>query len=479
MNNITPLILASDSPGDDGRQIESDCDCDCACPETSFKPTLNELAAGTLFAPPTGSFSIPLSAEFSAVHSPVSTSGVVVLNTESLRYYHQFADRAAPLLSDVDLSLAEHHLLTPVGSVPSFSEGRHTLTAWLHVTNACNLDCPYCYVRKSSARMTEATGELALERLAAEAVKGGFKQLKVKYAGGEASLHYKLVIRLHEIAKSLAERHHIELREVLLSNGVSIPSELADWLVTAGVKLMLSLDGLGTEHDQQRPFKNGQASFKFIERTIDEVLLPRGLRPDISVTITRLNAGGVADLMEWILARNLSFSLNFYRQNLQSQSRAELLIEEQAIINGLRSAYRVIEKNLPTRPFFNGLLDRVQGRVHTHTCSVGNGYVVVSHEGKLAQCQMHLSQTIGDIETSKPILPILSAGPIQNLSVEQKEGCRDCNFRYLCTGGCPLETYRATGRWDVQSPNCGIYKALLPEAIRLEGLRILKVQGVC
>jgi uncharacterized protein len=31
-----------------------------------------------------------------------------------------------------------------------------TLTVWLHIANACNLDCPYCYVRKSSARMIEA-----------------------------------------------------------------------------------------------------------------------------------------------------------------------------------------------------------------------------------------------------------------------------------------------------------------------------------
>ena len=44
----------------------------------------------------------------------------------------------------------------------------------------------------------------------------------------------------------------------------------------------------------------------------------------------------------------------------------------------------------------------------------------------------------------------------------------------LCGGA--LEAYRATGRYDVKSPNCNIYKALFPEALRLEGLRLLKYQ---
>jgi uncharacterized protein len=62
------------------------------------------------------------------------------------------------------------------------------------------------------------------------------------------------------------------------------------------------------------------------------------------------------------------------------------------------------------------------------------------------------------------------------VAVEEKEGCRTCDWRYWCTGGCPLLTYRATGRSDIKSPNCNIYKALFPEALRLEALRLLKYE---
>ena len=39
------------------------------------------------------------------------------------------------------------------------------LTAWLHVTNACNLRCPYCYVNKSAEGMDEPIGRAAVEAM--------------------------------------------------------------------------------------------------------------------------------------------------------------------------------------------------------------------------------------------------------------------------------------------------------------------------
>lgn len=63
---------------------------------------------------------------------------------------------------------------------------------------------------------------------------------------------------------------------------------------------------------------------------------------------------------------------------------------------------------------------------------------------------------------------------IQNLVVDDKEECRNCQWKYWCAGGCPLETYRMTSRYDVKSPRCHIYKALYPQVLRLEGLRLLK-----
>jgi uncharacterized protein len=88
---------------------------------------------------------------------------------------------------------------------------------------------------------------------------------------------------------------------------------------------------------------------------------------------------------------------------------------------------------------------------------------------------MDLANPLTTIYDEDP-LGIIQNDPrgIQNLPVDEKAGCRDCAWKYWCTGGCPLATFRATGRFDVQSPNCNIYRALYPALIRLEGLRLLR-----
>ncbi len=485
-----PLLLS----GDSGERDE-DCACpdrafvlsfeshspgqsnDCACPDTTFGlETLPAPTADFVCAPDVYTENLPH--EFRLAFSPFAPAGPSVLNLPAWQRYQDFAGRPRSLSEPVDHLLAAQRLILPAGGKLSTSGAApETLTAWLHVTNACNLDCPYCYVRKSSARMDEATGLRAVETVFAGARQNGFRRVKFKYAGGEATLHFHLVRRLHERARLLAAETGLQLREVVLSNGVFLRSEMADWLAASGVKLMISLDGVGQMHDQQRPRKGGGVTFAQIERNVDTLLLPRGIRPDVTITLTGLNARGAAEAVRWALDRDLPFSLNFYRQNPLSLSRRDLALEEAAIIEGMRAAYRAVEANLPACPLLNGLLDRVQAEAHTHPCSVGQGYVVVSHTGALAQCQMHLGQPVSDRIDRDTFLPLLSQGPIQNLPVEQKSGCRDCTYRYRCAGGCPLETFRATGRWDVQSPNCAIYRALLPEALRMEGLRLMKVHG--
>jgi uncharacterized protein len=400
-----------------------------------------------------------------------------VLNAEAWERWQAF-HAPQSLTQPVDRELVAQRLLLPHGRPPQpAAASPETLTAWLHVTNACNLDCPYCYVRKSSEMMSAAIGLEAVEAIFRTALKHGFRRVKLKYAGGEATLHFRLLRQLHHRAVQLAEETGLSLTEVVLSNGVHLRHEDAQWLRDEGIKLMISLDGVGELHDRLRPLKKGGATFERVAHTIDAIILPLGMRPDISMTVTGVNAHGAADVARWaLLERDLPLSFNFYRQNLLSATRAELALEETAIIDGLLAAYAVIETNLPTRPFFNGLLDRVQAEAHAHTCGVGLSYMVITHIGQLAQCQMHLDQPAAPNLIGE-LLPILAAAPIQNLSVDQKNGCRSCEYRYRCSGGCPLETYRATGRWDVQSPNCNIYKTLLPAALRLEGLRLMKTHG--
>ena len=367
-------------------------------------------------------------------------------------------------------------MIHPAGEHPRPQFAPSTvLTAWLHVTNACNLRCPYCYISKSNDGMTEPVWRASIAAVMRSAQSNGFAAVKLKYAGGEASLKPRHLLAMHHYAKGLAVEHGLGLQATLLSNGVSLPPALVQLLKEEQIRVMISLDGVGDQHDGQRPFASGRPSFRFVDATIGE-LLERGHPPHLSITITSRNARGVPEVVRYALDRQLSFSLNFFRDNDCAATFADLQYEERDMISALLETFEVIRQDMPSWSVLGSILDRGQLlEPRQHSCGVGHDYVVIDQNGKVAKCHMEIERTLGDVFRDDPLdLVRRDTTTTLNLLADEKEGCRDCEWRYWCSGGCSVATFRATGRYDVRSPNCNIYKAIYPQALQLEGLRILK-----
>jgi uncharacterized protein len=479
--------------------VQNDCDCACpvAAPPVGIPHTLHDTTwlrlhpqarfaelkiAHTAGATEASQLSTPNSQFEEApylLYVPSVLSGVVV--NEDLR--EQLLAVCAPL------AIAQLRKIWPQALIercvalgilvdelpPEQPAESDTLVAWLHVTNACNLRCTYCYLTKTDEAMNAETGYAAVDAIVRSAVKYGYRAIKLKFAGGEATLNFTLVWELHCYAQRAADKHGLALEAVVLSNGVGVSRTKLLELQQRGIRLMISLDGLAADHDAQRVFANGRGSFRAVARTIERAL-EVGLRPDISVTVSGQTAGGLASLVSWLLGHDLPFNLNFYRENDCSAGFRELQLDEQRIVAGMLAAFCAIEERLPERSLLGSLVDRANlAAPHHKTCGVGESYMVIDQRGGVAKCQMEIERPVTDVYAPDP-LGVVRADTIgvRNFAVQQKQGCRDCDWRLWCAGGCAIATFRATGRYDVQSPNCGIYKALYPEALRLEGLRILK-----
>jgi len=59
---------------------------------------------------------------------------------------------------------------------------------WLHMTNRCNLDCPYCYICKDGARMTQGVAAQFVDKMEESVDVHQLKLLAIRFAGGEPSL---------------------------------------------------------------------------------------------------------------------------------------------------------------------------------------------------------------------------------------------------------------------------------------------------
>lgn len=480
-------LSALDIPDAVDLLVRSCEDCACPMPSTDHRthelpePPVDQLVAAA------GVLEQRLDDEHSVLFGPFGNGGVVVVNRAAHAIFQRFSEPASigdlvhsgfacDEVDDVVRRLYAHDIVHPVGEppTPDFAESRE-LTAWLHVTNDCNLRCPYCYVHKTADPMTRDVARDSVDALVRSAVRHGFRTLRLKYAGGEASMNAAVVVELHDYALARCADAGLTLSAVLLSNGVAINDHLAGELKARDIRVMISLDGIGAAHDAQRPTVGGKPSSAMVTRTVDR-LIAAGLSPHISITITGRNVDAVADVVRFALERELTFSFNFFRDNDCAATFTDLQYEEQAMVGGLRDAFAVIEQLLPKWSVLGSVLDRGQLLApRQRSCGVGDDYVVIDQHGGIAKCHMEIGDTVGDVRSTDPVAAIRndSVG-IRNLLVEDKAGCRTCTWRHWCSGGCSVATFRATGRFDVRSPNCNIYRAVYPDAVRLEGLRLLR-----
>jgi uncharacterized protein len=176
------------------------------------------------------------------------------------------------------------------------------------------------------------------------------------------------------------------------------------------------------------------------------------------------------------LEHDLPFVLGYYRDNDCVRDSRTLQFSEQQMIDAMQNVFGLIERHLPARSLLGSLIDHTNLQFqHQRSCEVGHNYLVIDQHGSVAKCHADIKRTVTTIAAADPLRMIRQDRlGVQGVAVDEKEGCRSCLWRYWCGGGCPLLTHRITGRYDVKSPNCHIYQALFPGALRLEALRLLK-----
>ena len=496
----TPVILYS-LPAE---RAESDCACpvgealppvlsalrsgnrfsDCACPASLPLPDVVMPVAEAAWRSPTDLYRAPLSSDYEVVFRPAGPAGVVVLGTVARQVLDSFASPRPldPPSSPPRLPRAAHSIARQLATlgllVPTHATGHGTctvhraLTVWLHLTTRCNLHCAYCYAPRGGKDMHPDVGRAAIDATFRSALAYGLTVVKIKYAGGEPALNFSTVRTVHTYARQQAAQTGVDLHEVLLSNGVALTGSMMEWLRAEGIRLAISLDGIGPEHDQQRPATRGESTFDAVVAAIDRAQAT-GLSPHLSITVTARNVDNLPEVVAFALDRGLTFHLNFVRP---APGTPDLIPPTERLIASLQSVAKTLERHPPAERIIDSVLDRCDlGGPHRYPCGAGRSYLVIDPEGRVARCHMEMQAGVGTVWDENPLKAVRTADVgVRNPPVDSKDGCRDCLWRYVCAGGCPLLARRLVGREDVRSPYCQVYRAILPALVRAEGVRLLK-----
>lgn len=379
--------------------------------------------------------------------------------------------------------LVEERLLFAPSPAVRPEKDREVRALCLYVSHNCNLRCKYCFTQQQQGTritkrktMKEEVGRKAVDFLLGSG-EGPFRE--IDFFGGEPLLNYPLLKTIVSYARKKESMLGKKFNFTLTTNAMLLNKQVADYLSSEKISVILSLDGRPEINDALRTTANGNGSYKTAVENIHG-LLDRREPPHhyIRGTITRNNLDFCNDI-EHLLERGFyNISLEpavLDRDNALSLREEDLpLLEEQYDL--LVELYLQRHKEGYPFSFYHFELDLEKGPCiykRLSGCGAGMDYMAVDADGSLYPCH----QFVG--EHRFYMGNVLSAQPLQSRGLRDKlafaaEGRDDCDLcwaRYLCGRGCAAASYYLGGGLEkTYELGCALQKIRLERALYLQAV---------
>lgn len=336
---------------------------------------------------------------------------------------------------------------------------KSSIGLWVHTTNACNLQCSYCYVKKGSDKLTKEVAKRLVDAIKKDVQIYGLKIVRLKFAGGEPLLALPVIEFLAQhITQELAT--YVKINLSIITNGTLLTLKNILILKELGIKITVSLDGIG-DYNSARIYKHGGSSYNNVISKI-ELLLSQNIKPTILTVLSNYNLAGIGTLIDFVVLHELNMGLNFSRECTPNNQKVAIDIRKikKYLIPQLERLINMDSKILP-RIHFGGIT--FAGR-KKRICGAGTNYFAIGTQGEISSCQMNLNNPITQ---HIPQNGLRSLGAFYKMRTQSTK-CSDCIWRYVCCGGCD---FLAEQKGSLNTPHvfCEIYKEVLPYILKLEG----------
>lgn len=153
---------------------------------------------------------------------------------------------------------------------------RAMTSAYLLLTENCNLRCTYCFEKDTrcvTKYMSKETAFKIIDFLFQQAIDNDVDDIKVTFFGGEPMLCPELMTDIINYAETRSKVNGKGTHYNVITNGTlyneRIEAFLDVWLEYKGkIDIQLSIDGLPEIQDKNRPCASGERSSKLVETTI-------------------------------------------------------------------------------------------------------------------------------------------------------------------------------------------------------------------
>lgn len=353
---------------------------------------------------------------------------------------------------------------------PRMEDRRFPAHIYLHMTNACNLKCPYCYNRddrdfklklQQREQFAPTLNTEEARHLITRLVEEGIE--RIFFTGGEPLMRPDL-LDLAAHAKALNPEVQLEL----LTNGILIKGERVDRICELFDAVTISLDGHERHlHEHFRGRNTYGPTVAGVRRLVKRKAELGLERPYVAVVpaLTDRNIGFMKEIYEFALdglgvngLAPILFQAGDHQElSLQQLPRIGVFQRESDRTGAYlaeRRARRVREREEAGLP---APAPRVSEPVQPRQdCGVGNGEISVDPSGFVYPCQsLHFDEFVCGNVRDKDILEIFLHSPVmqrvRGTKVHRLEVCGHCDLRELCNGGCRATAYNVYRDFDAHN----------------------------
>lgn len=338
-----------------------------------------------------------------------------------------------------------HDGASPAGSQGSIASTSAPLvptmrSAYLHVTDTCNLACVGCY--SAGPNRNRATDPALADEVHAIDLLARLGVRSLVLSGGEPLVRDDLP----HIARAAKDAGMTEV--TVLTNGTLCTPERLAALAGAVDTISVSFDGV--RPTDPAPIRGVQLYDRLVAAV--RAVADAGMRPHILPT---LHAGNIDDVPAYIdLARSLGATVGFSLLSGAPDTLGALMPDASALAH-LADVMCAADVALGDGADGSGAADAAAHQLAARLrCGAGRTGVSVAADGTVYPCHMlHLpGLALGSAftDTAEAVARALAAFELP--TVEAIDTCSSCGRRYLCGGGCRARAYLATGSLSGADP---------------------------
>ncbi len=329
----------------------------------------------------------------------------------------------------------------------------------------CNLRCIYCYARGGDDK----------EYISVKMAKTAIIDLSKSYAknhidlylvgGGEPLMNFQLITDIVDFAKYLYKSVGIHI----VSNG-TFDEIVLNWLIENKVDIRISYDGI--MHDKQRPFAIGGLSKELVRKNI-EYLVEHGLNPTIQCIITKNGTDTICNTLKDIAPLKIK-KVKIEPALATDISRASTNLEPYPDLyaRSLLKAIKYLASSKLDLKIDTGYFSEPSSGYY---CGISENNKILTPQGFITSC-VEVSK-INDPYAEKIIYGKITTNGIKLYNRRQKalkslhysnqlDGCKNCNLRLICLGGCPMANiWRSGFSYKKSRFTCIVEHILIPELL--------------